>query len=160
MPHTTSYLGINLIYLKKKKVYLFSTLFAATVLSFLAPIYLYNYTLPSESITLGFLGPVSILERLGFILLSITAGICEEVIFRGYGISVLERLFKNKYFALVISSLAFMSLHGVASVPMAFLLQYFIIGLILGAIYQRYRRLEILIIIHFILDALVAVAIP
>ncbi len=159
-PHTAPYLGIDMVYLKKKKVYLASAVLVIVLLALFAPDYLYGSTFPDESITLGFLGPISSVERVGFVILSITAGICEEVIFRGYGISVLERLLKNKKMALILSSLSFMSLHGLASVPWPFLVQYFIIGLILGLIYQKYRRLEILIIIHFSLDALVAVMVP
>lgn len=159
-PHTATYLGLNDKYLKKNKVNILSTLIVAIGLALVAPNYLYDSTLPSESITLGFLGPVSSLDRLGFIILSITAGICEEVIFRGYGISVMERLFKHKGIALILSSISFMSLHGLASVPWPFLIQYFIVGLVLGFIYQKYRRLEILIIVHFLLDSLVAVVVP
>ncbi len=159
-PNMAEYLSINTAFLSKHKFLLIGGVIVLLILAGIAPAYLYSGELPSNSSTLGSIGPVSSIQRVAFIFLSLTAGICEEVIFRGYGISVLERIFKRKSVALIISSLAFMSLHGVAFLPWSMLVQYFIIGLIFGFIFQRYRRLEILIIVHFLLDALIAVSVP
>lgn len=100
------------------------------------------------------------IDRLAFVLLAITAGICEEVIFRGFGISALEKLTKNKWVALIISSFSFMAIHGIAFLPLAMLAQYFVIGLVFGWFYQKYRRLEYLIIVHATIDLLIPIAVP
>ncbi len=159
-PNWAQLLNISMPFFKKNRLYLLSALILFSLMSALAPQYLYSGNVPAESLTLGEIGPVSNWERLVFILLSLTAGICEEVVFRGYGISVLEQFLKNKALALVISSLAFMSLHGLAFLPWFLLIQYFVIGLIFGYIFQRYRRLEILILLHAFIDILVAVSVP
>lgn len=158
-PKMTEYLSINEAFLSRNKILLLSGFTGLLILAGLAPNYLYAGNLPSHSL-LGSIGPVSSQQRVAFIFLSLTAGICEEVIFRGYGISLLERIFKNKAAALIVSSAAFMSLHGIAFLPWYLLFQYFIIGLIFGFFFQKFRRLEILIIIHFLLDALIAVSVP
>ncbi|MEM8886654.1 MAG: type II CAAX endopeptidase family protein [Bacteroidota bacterium] len=159
-PNAAEYLQINLNFLKKYRIRLLLGLGLLIVLAAFAPSYLYSDAFPQESLTLKAIGPVSGLERVAFVFLSITAGICEEVMFRGYGISVLERLLKSKDIALILSSAAFMSLHGIAFLPWYLMLQYFMIGLIFGYFFQKYRRLEILILIHFLLDALIAVFVP
>lgn len=159
-PNTAEYLSINTSFLHKYRYYLIIGFFSLLMLAGLAPNYLYPEELPANARILGHIGPVSSLERIAFVLLSLTAGICEEVIFRGYGISVLERLCKRKPVALVLSSAAFMSLHGIAFIPWPLMLQYFVIGLVFGFFFQKYRRLEILILIHFLIDALIAVMVP
>ncbi|MEM7086946.1 MAG: type II CAAX endopeptidase family protein [Bacteroidota bacterium] len=153
------YLNINTAFLRKKRYLLIISFIVICILSYFAPLYLYE-SIPSESVVLGRIGPVSNLERLAFVFLSLTAGICEEVIFRGYGISVLEKVFKNKLLPLVITSGAFMALHGIAFLPWFLLVQYFIVGMIFGYFFQKYRRLEILIIVHFLIDAIVAISVP
>ena len=154
-----TYVKFNTKFLKRYQYVIGVTFIIICVLSYFAPVYLYDMV-PKDSLILGKIGPVTSTERLAFVLLSLTAGICEEVIFRGYGITVLEHYFKNKSLPLIITSLAFMSLHGIAFLPWYLLVQYFIIGLIFGYFFQKYRRLEILIIIHFLIDALVAVSVP
>lgn len=158
-PKMTEYLSVDKAFLSKNRWILFSMVVVCVILAGYAPIYLYGANIPSNSI-LGSIGPVSDHERIAFIFLSLTAGICEEVIFRGYGISVLERIFKKKAIALIVSAAAFMSLHGIAFLPWYLLIQYFIIGLIFGFFFQKYRRLEVLIIIHFLIDAMVAISVP
>lgn len=159
-PNMSTYLNISTSFLRRYKALLIILVLVILVAAFMAPSYLYESGLPPESLTLRWLGPVASSERIAFVFLSVTAGICEEVIFRGYGISVLERLTGNRWIALVVSSAAFMSLHGIVFIPVPLMIQYFIIGLIFGYVYQRFRRLEILILIHFLIDALIAVIVP
>lgn len=159
-PNVNAYLSISSSFLNKYKYYLGGGFLVLLALAGVAPNYLYPDGIPSTSDTLGFLGPVTSIERMAFIFLSLTAGICEEVIFRGYGITTLERLTKNKPLPLIISSAAFMSLHGIAFIPIELMIQYFVIGLIFGFLFQRYRRLEWLVIVHFLIDALIAVSVP
>lgn len=160
-PHTSTYLSIDTSFLKSYKFHLFLLFAFILVMAYIAPGYLYEDRLPEDSMTFGKIGPVNSLERVAFVFIALTAGICEEVIFRGYGISVLERLVKNKWIALILSSLAFMSLHGlVFTSEIVRQIPYFIVGLVFGYLYQRYRRLELLIIAHFFLDAIMSFLAP
>ncbi len=96
------------------------------------------------------LGPVSASERLMIILTSLTAGITEEVIFRGFGITRLTRLVRSPWIAMILTTISFIYIHGTRSpIP------YAIAGLAFGVpfVLMRCRRLEILILIHFLIDA-------
>lgn len=79
------------------------------------------------------------------------AGIVEELIFRGYLIPRLKKLFGNGSWAVIASSVLFAAGHfkyGTISnviVPLA-------IGLIFGFYYLKYRNLKVLIITHFFVD--------
>ena len=61
---------------------------------------------------IGFLVPRSAREVVLWILLSVTAGICEEVVFRGYLQRQLAALSKNVWAGIVLSGLIFGSAHG------------------------------------------------
>ena len=84
---------------------------------------------------------------------SLTAGITEELIFRGYILSRLSLLLKNQYFALIISAALFAYVHlGYHSVSE--IIFTFLFGLIFGYHYLRYRNLKILMFVHFSYDFL------
>lgn len=80
-----------------------------------------------------------------------TAGIVEELIFRGYLISRLKLVFGNGSWAVIVSAVFFAAGHlkyGTISnviFPLA-------IGLIFGFYYLKYRNIKVLIIIHFFID--------
>jgi hypothetical protein len=85
------------------------------------------------------------------ILSCITAGVVEEMIFRGYLIPRFEILFRNGFWAVIVSALLFGLAHyqyGTISniiFPLA-------VGLIFGFYYLKYKNLKVLIIIHFFID--------
>ncbi|MCO5945725.1 CPBP family intramembrane glutamic endopeptidase [Mucilaginibacter flavidus] len=85
------------------------------------------------------------------ILTAVTAGITEELIFRGYLVPRLEVLFKNKYMPVIISSLAFGLIHyryhSLGEVIFATLF-----GVVFAIHYQWYRNIKILIITHACVD--------
>jgi hypothetical protein len=83
---------------------------------------------------------------------ALTAGVTEEVIFRGYMLTRLSLLFKNRYvLPVIISSLLFSVLHhGYKS-----LREYiftFLIGVVFCVYYQKYRNIKVLIVVHFLID--------
>jgi uncharacterized protein len=83
-----------------------------------------------------------------------TAGITEEFIFRGYMISRLSLLFRNKYLPIVISALLFAAIHlGYKSAGE--LIFTFLFGIIFGYHYQKYRNIKVLMIVHFLWDLMV-----
>ena len=80
-----------------------------------------------------------------------TAGVTEELIFRGYIMTRLSLLFKNNYMPIILSALAFSALHyGYKSLRE--LIFAFLIGILFGTYYQRYRNIKVLIAAHFMVD--------
>jgi membrane protease YdiL (CAAX protease family) len=81
----------------------------------------------------------------------LTAGVTEELIFRGYLLSRLEWLLKNRYAAILISSILFGLAHyrygTVKNVVGAF-----VIGLVLALYYDKYRNIKVTMIFHFLWD--------
>ncbi|MEO7209914.1 MAG: type II CAAX endopeptidase family protein [Chitinophagaceae bacterium] len=81
----------------------------------------------------------------------LTAAITEELIFRGYILPRLDLLLKNKWLSIFLSALLF----GLAHIGYGDFIRMlfpFIIGLIFGFYYYRYRSLAVLIICHFLMD--------
>jgi membrane protease YdiL (CAAX protease family) len=85
---------------------------------------------------------------------SITAGVTEELFFRGYLIPRLEILFKNTYLAILISSILFGLIHYSYGTLIQIIAPFFI-GIILALHYQKHRNITIIIICHFLWNLLV-----
>lgn len=85
---------------------------------------------------------------------SITAGITEELFFRGYLIPRLEIVLKNTYLAIVLSSIIFGLIHYSYGTLIQIVGPFFI-GLVLAFHYQKYRNIKIVILCHFLWDLLV-----
>ncbi|MEZ2338202.1 lysostaphin resistance A-like protein [Mucilaginibacter sp. RCC_168] len=85
------------------------------------------------------------------VFIAITAGVAEELIFRGYMMTRLCILFKNKHLPIFISAIIF----GVAHIWYGTLVNVLypaIIGIVFGYHYYKYRNLKMLIICHFLID--------
>ena len=100
-------------------------------------------------------GMVSILKHNQWLLLltCLTAGVTEELIFRGYLIPRLQLFIKGPDPALVISS----ALFGLAHIGYGNIAQVIgplFIGFIFALYYQKYRNIKVLIICHFLWDYL------
>jgi membrane protease YdiL (CAAX protease family) len=85
--------------------------------------------------------------------ISLTAGFCEEVIFRGYVLTRLSLLFKNPIVAVLLSSLLFAALHYRYNMPREYIYP-FLIGIIFSIHYQRFGNIKPLIVVHFIIDVI------
>jgi membrane protease YdiL (CAAX protease family) len=96
--------------------------------------------------------PVTITEKKAFAFLSLTAGICEELSFRGLLFYLLFSLFPALpfYLVLVISSAFFGRLHMYQGTRGA--VRAGLIGIVLGALYLVTDSLIPGILLHFILD--------
>lgn len=82
-----------------------------------------------------------------------TAGITEEIIFRGFIQTRLETIFKNHWIAIICTSLLFSVLHAsYGTIPQVVI--PFFIGMVFSVFYYRYRSLRILIVVHFLFDLL------
>ena len=81
----------------------------------------------------------------------LTAGITEELVFRGYLMPRLQLFFKNNYASIVISSLLFGLMHiGYGTIFQ--ILEPMMIGLVFAIHYQKFRNIKILIFCHFFWD--------
>jgi hypothetical protein len=83
----------------------------------------------------------------------LTAGVTEELIFRGYLIPRLQLFFKKPIFPLILSSVLF----GVAHIGYGSIAQIIgplFIGFVFAFYYQRYRNIKVLILCHFLWDLL------
>ena len=81
----------------------------------------------------------------------VTAGITEELIFRGYLLPRLELLLKNQKLAILISSCVFGFMHyGYGT--FVNIIGPIIIGLVFALQYEKYRNVKIVIICHFLWD--------
>jgi len=83
----------------------------------------------------------------------LTAGVTEELIFRGYLQPRLELLLKNPYWAIFISSLMFGLAHFRYG-TVKNVVDPFLIGLGLAIYYWRYRNIKVAMIFHFLWDLL------
>ena len=80
-----------------------------------------------------------------------TAGVTEELLFRGYVLTRLSKLFKDQVTPVIVSALLFSALHY-SYKSLRELIFAFLIGLVYGYYYQKYRNILTLIIAHFLLD--------
>lgn len=85
---------------------------------------------------------------LAFMLSSILAPITEEIVFRYKGINILENKY-NPSVALIVSSLLF----GLAHMNLVQGAYAFVLGIILGRIYQEERNLLTSIIVYAVINA-------
>ncbi|WP_109301363.1 CPBP family intramembrane glutamic endopeptidase [Aquimarina sp. AU474] len=90
-------------------------------------------------------------HRIFFILLVFSTGFCEEIFYRGFAITQLERIGLNKWIALIISALLFIGIHGVNAYSRNFLF-YFGGGLMFGLTFLFSKRLLPSILIHLTIN--------
>ncbi|MBN1880432.1 CPBP family intramembrane metalloprotease [bacterium] len=89
-----------------------------------------------------------------FILLvfgCLTAGVVEELVFRGYLMPRLEIFAKNGWLVIVLSSLIFGFAH-LGNLSIVGLVVPTFIGLIFSYHYYKYRNIVVLILAHFLID--------
>jgi membrane protease YdiL (CAAX protease family) len=90
-------------------------------------------------------------NKLLLLFTTLTAGIMEELLFRGYLMPRLQLLLKNNWLTIIISSLLFGLAHYSYG-SLAQMINPLFIGLIFAWHYQKYRNIKVLIICHFLID--------
>lgn len=83
--------------------------------------------------------------------IALTAGVTEELIFRGYLLTRLSQWFKNNAAAVIVSSLLFAALHYKYG-SLRELIFTFLIGVIFCIYYIKYRNIKAVIVTHFLID--------
>lgn len=137
----------------KALVITFIKLFIAV---FITGLLLLLFNTPTESMALN--KTLGLFKKSYFLLFftCVTAGITEELIFRGYLLPRLEIVLKNKNLAVVISSTLFGLLHfGYGT--LLHIIGPTVIGLVFAFQYSKYRNIKILIMCHFLWDLLVLI---
>jgi membrane protease YdiL (CAAX protease family) len=98
-------------------------------------------------------GPATLGERLFWVFMSFTAGFCEELVYRGFAIRVLQGRGMRTWLAVLLATLAFVFMHGIAAVfgfPF-----FFTGGLLLAALFLWRRNLVPGVCLHALLDVVV-----
>ena len=98
---------------------------------------------------------LSILQAHPLLLLftCITAGVTEEIIFRGYLQTRIELIFKSPLAGIIISAIFFSLAHSTYGTAQEIAIP-FMIGIIFSVYYFRYKNIYILIVFHFLFDYL------
>ena len=104
----------------------------------------------------GFLVPRGTREVVLWMLLSMTAGICEEVVFRGYLQRQLAALTRNVWVAIVVSGLIFGSAHGYEGAGRMMLVGLY--GMLFGLLANFRRSLRPGMIAHAFHDGIMGLA--
>lgn len=102
--------------------------------------------------------PKTTSHRIFFILLVFSTGFCEEIFYRGYIITQLQKIGLNKWIALIIAAFLFIGIHGINAYSHNFLF-YFGGGLMFGLTFLLSKRLLLSILIHLAINLSAMIAI-
>ncbi|MFK5880490.1 MAG: type II CAAX endopeptidase family protein [Flavobacteriaceae bacterium] len=105
----------------------------------------------SQFINISGLIPKTTSHRIFFILLVFSTGFCEEIVYRGFAISQLERIGLNKWIALVVAALIFIGIHGANAYSNRFLF-LFGGGIMFGLVFLYSKRLLPSMLIHLFIN--------
>ncbi len=103
------------------------------------------------------LTPKTTTARIIFIFMGLTAGIAEEIVYRGFAIRALISNKLNKWLSVFVATIPFIFQHGLKSIDQFW--WYLTWGVVLGILYLWLKKLTINIIIHWIviLSAMIAI---
>ncbi len=152
-------IGLNLEWYAKYKYLFIFLLLALVMAAFILPEIYYQDPNSSTSETGFFFAPVTTTERLLVLFMAFTAGVTEEVIFRGFALTRLKIWISNPWFILPITLVSFLLIHGQPE-DLGRSINYVIAGCAFGIpfILLGLKRLDILILIHFLIDASMVIA--
>jgi membrane protease YdiL (CAAX protease family) len=150
--------GVNWQWFAERRHWLLILLAVLATMALIMPGVHYGDALPGQSRSV-FIAPVSSVERLFLIFGAFTAGVTEEVIFRGFAFTRLGRVLKSPWLVLPITVVSFLFIHGTPR-DVGGLIAYTAAGLAFGVpfILMGLKRLEVLILIHFLIDASMVLA--
>lgn len=103
------------------------------------------------------LTPKNLSQRLIFIFMGLGAGLCEELVYRGFAIRSLKSRGINQWFAALIASFPFVFQHGLKSLDQFW--WFFIWAVVFGGIFIIAKQLTINIVIHWLVILLALLAI-
>lgn len=144
---------------KKKTVYFIGgyLLIAFGLLAFIE-MTLVNSIVETEKMNqISSLTPKTTTARIIFIIMGLTAGLAEEIVYRGFAISALLSNKFNKWLSVLVATIPFIFQHGLKSIDQFW--WFLTWGVVLGILYLRLKKLTFNIIIHWIviLSAMIAI---
>ena len=89
-------------------------------------------------------------QQATWIAVSLTAGFCEELVYRGFGITVLRARGFRLGMAVALPTISWVLVHGVGGLLM--FIPHFIVGLLFAALFLWRRRLAPVMFVHTIVD--------
>jgi len=96
------------------------------------------------------LTPKSLTQRLVFIFMGLAAGLCEELVYRGFAITAMKSRGTNQWLASLVAAIPFVFQHGLKSLDHFW--WFFIWAIVFGAIFITSRRFYINIILHWLVN--------
>jgi len=96
--------------------------------------------------------PATMGERVFWIFMSFTAGFCEELIYRGFGIRALQGRNMSTWLAVGLATLAFVLMHGVSVLRLSPFLTLYLAGLLFSALFLWRRSLVPGVCLHALID--------
>lgn len=94
--------------------------------------------------------PISFMDRVFWVFIALTAGICEEFVYRGFGITALQSKKFPKWLVVLLTSISFVFIHGIAAFKM---FPFYLFFGILFALIRLWRKSIVLnVIIHALID--------
>jgi len=100
--------------------------------------------------------PATLGERVFWMFMCVTAGVCEELVYRGFGICVLRGNGVPIWLAVTLASIAFVLIHGLWGLHKFWF--YFVIGLLYSGLFLWLRSLTPGIWIHTLHDMMFILA--
>ena len=101
--------------------------------------------------------PVMPAEKVAWVVISLTAGFCEEFVYRGFAIRALQGRGFRTWQAVCLASTAFALLHGIAGVLLFPV--YFAFGLLFSGLFLRTKRLGPAMYLHALFDLTAVLAV-
>lgn len=89
-------------------------------------------------------------QRGAWIVASISAGFCEELVYRGFGITLLRARGLGAGLAVVLSTVSWVLIHGVGGV-LSFV-PHFVVGLLFAGLFLWRRSLAPVMLVHALVD--------
>jgi uncharacterized protein len=145
---------------QKTVYFIFGYLVFAFGLFFFIEYALANSEVDSEKLkSIVALSPKDTTGRIIFIFLALVAGLAEELVYRGFAIKSLISNNVNKWLAVVLASVPFFFQHGIKAYQLTWGTWYFVWGLVFGLLFLWLKKLNLNIVIHWlvILSAMVAI---
>lgn len=151
-------IGLDWHWFVRKRFWILGLIVLLVIASVLLPHAYYGGSLPVISGTV-FMAPVSTAERLFVIAAAAVVAITEEALFRGFAITRLQNAMSSVTLAVLLPSLSFIFIHGTPDSWMAGL-NYLMAALAFSIpfVLLKFKRLERLIMIHFLIDASLVLA--
>jgi membrane protease YdiL (CAAX protease family) len=141
---------INLISAKDKLDFKFNDFLKGFVFWIIANIILYSIkyllNLPLVSNSNENLLPHNFLEYASFFILALSAGFCEEAIYRGYFLKQFSAVFKNRWIAIMLQGILFGISHGYQGIKYIIVISVY--GILFGLLVNYVKNLKPAIVAH------------